>query len=158
MQRNLCTLENESNIKVISPHPGFQEKFVRSDVDVVFGGGVLAAGKDQPLDAKILTPEGWTTMGDMYIGATVLTPWNGAAKVAGVFPQGLRDVFVVKTSDGRTCEAGRNHLWEIRTNKQRETYRKHRQNKNFMILTTEDLMKGLAEGKKYYLPIPKAQE
>lgn len=158
MQRNLCTLENESNIKVISPHPGFQEKFVRSDVDVVFGGGVLAAGKDQPLDAKILTPEGWTTMGDMYIGAMVLTPWNGAAKVAGVFPQGLRDVFVVKTSDGRTCEAGRNHLWEIRTNKQREKYRKHRQNKNFMILTTEDLMKGLAEGKKYYLPIPKAQE
>lgn len=38
-------VENEKEIKVIKPHEGFQEKFVRSNVDVVFGGGVLAAGK-----------------------------------------------------------------------------------------------------------------
>ena len=30
---------------IITPNPGFQEKFVRSNVDVVFGGGVLNAGK-----------------------------------------------------------------------------------------------------------------
>lgn len=29
----------------IKPQPGFQEEFVRSNVDVVFGGGVLASGK-----------------------------------------------------------------------------------------------------------------
>ena len=34
-----------SNIRIIEPHPGFQEKFVRSNIDVVFGGGVLASGK-----------------------------------------------------------------------------------------------------------------
>lgn len=33
------------NIKIISPHEGFQEHFVRSNVDVVFGGGVLGGGK-----------------------------------------------------------------------------------------------------------------
>ena len=32
-------------MKVISPHKGFQERFVRSNIDVVFGGGVLNAGK-----------------------------------------------------------------------------------------------------------------
>lgn len=30
---------------IIRPQPGFQEKFVQSNVDVVFGGGVLNAGK-----------------------------------------------------------------------------------------------------------------
>lgn len=35
----------ENEIKIIKPHPGFQERFVRSNVDVVFGGGVLSSGK-----------------------------------------------------------------------------------------------------------------
>lgn len=35
----------EGAIKIIKPHPGFQERFVRSNVDVVFGGGVLGGGK-----------------------------------------------------------------------------------------------------------------
>jgi hypothetical protein len=39
-------------VKVISPHKGFQENFVRSNVDVVFGGGVLGAGKTS---AAVLT-------------------------------------------------------------------------------------------------------
>ena len=30
---------------IIKPHAGFQEKFVRSNVDVCFGGGCLNAGK-----------------------------------------------------------------------------------------------------------------
>ncbi|MGN0929685.1 MAG: hypothetical protein ACI4N3_03535, partial [Alphaproteobacteria bacterium] len=34
-----------SKTKIIQPYPGFQEKFVRSNVDVVIGGGQLAAGK-----------------------------------------------------------------------------------------------------------------
>lgn len=37
--------KEEKKIRIIQPHPGFQEKFVRSNVDVVFGGGVLNAGK-----------------------------------------------------------------------------------------------------------------
>lgn len=34
-----------STTKIIRPHPGFQENFVRSNVDVCFGGGVLNSGK-----------------------------------------------------------------------------------------------------------------
>lgn len=34
-----------AEVKIISPYAGFQEKFVRSNVDVVFGGGSLGAGK-----------------------------------------------------------------------------------------------------------------
>ena len=37
---------NDGNqCEIIRPQEGFQEKFVRSNVDVVFGGGVLSAGK-----------------------------------------------------------------------------------------------------------------
>lgn len=148
----------DDDIKIIKPHKGFQEKFVRSNIDVVIGGGVLACGKDQPLDSLILTPNGWKRMGDISIGDVIMTPFNGKAVVSNIFPQGTRDVFVIKTSDGRTCEAGRNHLWEVRTPKQLEKYRKHKENKNFMVLTTDEIMKGISNGKKYYIPIPKAQE
>ena len=34
-----------SEVKIIRPHAGFQENFVRSNVDVCIGGGVLNAGK-----------------------------------------------------------------------------------------------------------------
>lgn len=42
---NGISLAEAGNIKVITPHPGFQERFVRSNVDVVFGGGILGGGK-----------------------------------------------------------------------------------------------------------------
>lgn len=34
-----------SELKIIRPQPGFQERFCRANVDVCFGGGVLNAGK-----------------------------------------------------------------------------------------------------------------
>lgn len=37
--------DKESKTKIIKPQPGFQEKFVCSNVDVVFGGGTLNCGK-----------------------------------------------------------------------------------------------------------------
>ena len=41
--------------KIIQPYPGFQEKFVRSNVDVVIGGGQLGSGKS--FAACLLTAE-----------------------------------------------------------------------------------------------------
>lgn len=35
----------DGDVSIIRPHAGFQEKFVRSSVDVVIGGGVLSCGK-----------------------------------------------------------------------------------------------------------------
>lgn len=146
-------------IKIIRPHQGFQERFVRSNVDVVFGGGVLAAGKEMPLNAKILTPTGWSTMGEMYVGAEVITPWNGVTTVVGVYPQGIKDCYRIDFFDGRVCEAGLEHLWMVRTRKQYEKYHTHKDNhKDFMVMTTKELMDGLSEGKKYFIPLPKAIE
>lgn len=149
---------SQEKIKVISPHEGGQSRFVQSNIDFCFFGGCLAGGKEQPLDSKILTPNGWVCMGDIKVGDTVLTPFHNESKVLGVYPQGAKKVYRIKTTDGRICEAGAEHLWAVRTKKQIYKYRRHGEHRNFMVLTTSQLIEGLKEGHAYYIPIPKAQE
>ena len=79
---------------------------------------VEAVGKDigflpgpQPLDAKILTPFGWSTMGEMKIGSEVITEEGISAEVLGVYDQGVKDIYQVKTTDGRVTECCADHLW-----------------------------------------------
>jgi ATP-dependent Zn protease len=73
----------------------------------------------QPLDAKILTPRGWTTMGDIQIGDEVIDPEGGTARVVGVFPQGERDIYRVTFSDGSSTECDLDHLWQVRRHRNR---------------------------------------
>src|SRR5206468_12028211 len=68
----------------------------------------------QPLDARILTPTGWKTMGMIEIGEEVINPEGGTARVTGVFPQGERDIYRVRLSDGSTTECDLDHLWQVR--------------------------------------------
>ncbi len=65
----------------------------------------------QPLDAKILTPSGWRTMGEMRPGDEVTTPTGEVAKVVGVYPQGEKPVFRVTFSDGSSTRCCDDHLW-----------------------------------------------
>lgn len=143
----------------IEPQEGFQKSFVQSNVDVVFGGGNLGGGKQQPLNAKILTPSGWQTMGDMKVGSKVMTPFDGVATVISVFPQGIKDVYELETLDGRKCECGLEHLWTVRTPKQVHKYRAHNKEWGWTTtLQTKDLIDGLAKGKRYFIPNNKAIE
>lgn len=71
------------------------------------------AGKAQPLDCKIKTPNGWTTMGEIQIGDLVSTPDGSTARVTGTFPQGMKDIYEVVFSDGRKTRACGEHLWEV---------------------------------------------
>ncbi|PID29378.1 replicative DNA helicase [Candidatus Saccharibacteria bacterium] len=72
-----------------------------------------AMGKAQPLDAKILTTSGWTTMGQLRIGDTLASTDGAASQVTGLFPQGSEQVYRVTFSDGRTTEASGEHLWSV---------------------------------------------
>ena len=145
----------ENETKTIRPHPGFQERFVRSNVDVVFGGGILGGGKEQPLDAKVLAPGGWSTMGDMYVGAKVMTPWNGVTTVTGVYPQGIKDCYRIEFFDGRVCEAGLEHLWMVRDTKQFAIHAKCKERYcSFSVLTTKNLIDNMKLGEEYYIPLP----
>lgn len=145
-------MSTEQDIK-IEPQEGFQKSFVQSNVDVVFGGGNLGGGKEMPLISKILTPSGWKTMGDMHVGSKVMTPFDGVATVTGVFPQGIKDVYELKTIDGRKCECGLEHLWTVRTPKQVHKYRANGKKWGWTkTLQTKDLIDGLRNGQKYFIP------
>lgn len=71
----------------------------------------MGAGKAQPLDAKILTPTGWTTMGAIQVGDMVIGSNGKPIEVLGVYPQGEKNIYEVKLSDGSSTECCEEHLW-----------------------------------------------
>lgn len=73
--------------------------------------GVAGSGKGQPLTAKILTPTGWLTMGELQVGDIVSTPNGSCARVLEVFDRGEQDIYRVTFTDGATTECDADHLW-----------------------------------------------
>jgi chaperonin GroEL len=70
----------------------------------------------QPLYSKVLTPNGYVTMGEMKVGDTICGTSNTKQEVLGVFPKGVKEIVKVSFSDGRSAECCEDHLWEITTN------------------------------------------
>ena len=73
----------------------------------------MGLGKDQPLTAKLLTPSGWTTMGEIAVGDLVAGSDGEFYPVTGVYPQGPKTVYRVRFHDGAATECGIDHLWEV---------------------------------------------
>lgn len=76
--------------------------------------GDVGSGKAQPLYSKILTPNGFTTMGEIKVGDTVLTPDGSSSEVVSLFPQGKRPVYELTFRDGTKVHADKDHLWAVR--------------------------------------------
>ncbi len=70
-------------------------------------------GKAQPLDAKVLTPDGYVTMGDLEVGDPVASIDGQTSRVVGVFPQGQKQIHRITLSDGRSTECCDEHLWQV---------------------------------------------
>jgi len=86
--------------------------------------GPAGTGKAQPLDAKILTPTGWKMMGEIQIGDFVIGSDGKPKNVLNVFPQGKKDIYKVKFSDGSFTECCKEHLWYTETYLDRSEHRK----------------------------------
>lgn len=80
---------------------------------------VVGAGKAQPLDAKLLTPNGWVRMGDIKPGDEVISQSGQPTVVEAVFPQGSKEIFKVTFSDGSSTECCDEHLWLTQTYQER---------------------------------------
>lgn len=76
----------------------------------------FANGAPQPLDARVLTPRGWSTMGAMVIGSEVIGSDGKPHRVLGVFPQGEQDIYRVTFTDGSRVECTEDHLWSVQSN------------------------------------------
>jgi superfamily II DNA or RNA helicase len=73
----------------------------------------IGLGKQQPIDAKVLTPCGYRQIGDLRVGDSVIGSSGKPALVTGVFPQGVKPSYRVTFSDSSDVEAGPEHLWSV---------------------------------------------
>lgn len=77
------------------------------------GDDMGRGGRAQPLTAKVLTPTGWVTMGDIQPGDLVIGADGKPTRVASVHPQGVKPLFRVTMSDGASTECCDDHLWQV---------------------------------------------
>ena len=83
------------------------------DGDLVIVAGRPSMGKAQPCDAKIKTLNGWREMGELQVGDAIASVDGSPSIVTGVYPQGVRQVYRITFSDGRSTEACAEHLWRV---------------------------------------------
>jgi|2_EtaG_2_1085320.scaffolds.fasta_scaffold00016_58 replicative DNA helicase len=96
--------------------------------DFAIGGGLRrgtvnvigARPKCQPLDAKILTPEGWILYRDIKVGDIICHPDGGTTKVLEVFNTGSKEVFEFRFNDGSSTRACDEHRWKVRHTKSKD--------------------------------------
>lgn len=77
----------------------------------------------QPLDAKIATPYGWTTMGELKPNDFIIGSDGFPKKIIKTFEKGEKEVFRVIFNDGSFTECCEDHLWYTTTIK--ESQRKY---------------------------------
>ena len=75
-----------------------------------------ATGNSEP----VLTPTGWTSMGQISVGDFVIGSDGTPTRVTGVYPQGLREIYRITFSDGSSACCDVEHLWNVRTAVQAE--------------------------------------
>jgi len=69
------------------------------------------SGRAQPLDAPVLTPDGYRPIGTLAIGDALISTDGRTSTLTGTYPQGRKQVFKLTLADGRTVRATEDHLW-----------------------------------------------
>lgn len=109
------------------------------------------AGKAQPLWSKVLTPHGWTTMGELKLGDTVIGENNDNGKVVKIYPQGCKDYYRVNFDDGTCVECCDDHLWKVLDKSRRDN--SNSQYGEHLVLRLEEIRKNL--NREYSVDITK---
>lgn len=108
---------------------------------------VVLDWKGQRLTAPILTPTGWTTMGQLKIGTEIIGSNGRSQHVTGIFPLGKREVYRVTLRDGTQIDTTDDHLWKVYTSK--SSGGKESNGRFSKVMTTKELM-----DEKRYLFLP----
>jgi len=90
-------------------------------------------GRAQPYFSSVLTPWGYVPIGTLQVGDTVVGADGAPTRVAGVYPQGRKEIFRVTMQDGASTLCCAEHLWAVYTRDDR------RRNKNFRVLETRKM-------------------
>ena len=90
------------------------QRMLEEPTRAALNASALGTGKAQPLSEPVLTPYGWTTMGNIKKGDYVVGADGLPTEVVGVFPQGEKEIVKVTFSDGSWTRATWDHLWTVR--------------------------------------------
>lgn len=80
---------------------------------------VAGSGKALKNGTGVLTPNGFVPIETLKVGDLVASDDGKFYPVRGVFPQGLKDAYELKFSDGNTIICSGDHLWNVQTDSQR---------------------------------------
>jgi len=153
----------ESGEKVLEDLQELKKIGISPSLDIALGGGLREGscvvmtgdpktGKDQPLSAIVYTPDGPRKMGSLKIGDIVCTPNGGeTARINGIYPQGIKDVYRISFNDGTFAECGIDHLWKVCKNY-------HGRNDEWVVLPLRQIIEeGLfySDRPKWKIPICK---
>ena len=72
-------------------------------------------GRAQPLSTPVLTMNGFEPIGSLRVGDFVIGSNGLPTPVIGVYPQGRKEVFRVRTQDGASTLCCAEHLWHVHT-------------------------------------------
>jgi phosphate starvation-inducible PhoH-like protein len=76
-------------------------------------------GRAQPVSTPVLTPDGFRPIGRLDVGDLVIGSSGSPTPVLGVYPQGTKEVFRVRTQDGASTLCCGDHLWRVFTGSDR---------------------------------------
>ena len=82
----------------LMPPERFTRAMERGEIEVA--PLAFMRGRAQPIFSKVLTPNGFMTIGDLSVGDLVIGSDGRPTEVLGVYPQGRKPVYRVQTQDG----------------------------------------------------------
>lgn len=131
-------------------------RFGLPDVDEYYGGvhpgevAVVAApakmGKAQELTTPVLTPSGWSTIGDLRVGDEVIGRDGHPTQVTQLHPIVDLPTYRVTLTDGGTTVCSEQHLWTIHS---RDQWR----DGTSSTIETGELKRRVDRGTPVYLPV-----
>ena len=106
---------------------------MKGALDVFFLGDTQV-GKALPLYEKVLTTNGYKTMGEITKDDKVFCEDGTPASINYISYQGVRPVYRITFSDDTFVDCDIEHLWKVQSSKQRNC------TGNYKVLTTRELM------------------
>ena len=105
-------------------------------------------GRSQPYNRQVLTPDGFRPIGSLRVGDLVIGSNGLPTPVLGVYPQGRREVFRVRTQDGASTLCCGEHLWAVATRGDR------RRGKPLRVLETREMLGKLRAAHYHRFELP----
>jgi phosphate starvation-inducible PhoH-like protein len=105
-------------------------------------------GRAQPVDSGVLTPNGFRPIGTLRVGDLVIGSDGAPTPVLGVYPQGRKQVFRLRTQDGASTLCCGEHLWQVFTPEDRSRGKPGR------VLETSEMIGRLRRAHRHRFELP----